>query len=61
MRRRNWAARKRSRQVNSIPESDLDAARIAVNQAVPDVKAAESVIVQATLWSIRRRSTSSTP
>ncbi len=31
-----------------IPESDLDAARIAVNQAVPDVKAAESVVVQAT-------------
>ena len=30
-----------------IPESDLDAARIAVNQAVPDVKAAESVVVQA--------------
>ena len=31
-----------------ITESDLDAARTAVNQALPDVKGAQSVVVQAT-------------
>ena len=43
-----------------ITQSDLDAARIAVDQAEPDVHGAQSVIVQATAAVIRQRSISST-
>ena len=44
-----------------ITKSDLDAARIAVDQAQPDVKAAQSVSCRRPPSSTRRRSISSTP